>query len=330
MTLRQRLGALVVLMLVAAAPAVLWSLTVWPGTVSVAVYGLMVTLPATVLRGWGVGLASWVAITLTGPLAVLCSQWPAAGALVVGVAATLTGWSATRGLHTTVMMWPIALGFLVVRPPPLFGSSAPTLDVGYLAGVALVLAASGVWGLVIGGLLGRRLARPAPSSTPVPVAAGYAVLLAAATGLSTWLVLRFGPGGTGAWVILTVIVVLRPDRNRLVRHAAARAAGTLLGAVVAGIVVVALPVGAVVTVLGFAALTLALAVMPTAPYWQYAAILTVGVVLMGSSGRDGLEVDLERVAFTLAGVVLVVALNVVLAAVTGQREAGGRRPLGAP
>ncbi len=328
MSLPRRLVALVVLMAVTAAPAVLWSLTVWPGTVSVAVYGLMVALPAMLLRGWTVAVPLWLAVSLTGPLAVICSQWPAAGALLVVVAALLTGWSSTRGLHTTVMMWPIALGSLLVEPPPLFGSSQPTLDLGYAAGVGAVLAASGLWGIVVGALIGRRLTRPQRSSTAAPLAAAYTVVLVAASGLSTWLVLRYGPGGTGAWVILTVIVVLRPSPDELVRRSLQRAAGTLVGAAVAAAAVLVLPAGAVVMVAGLLAFALALALMPTAPYWQYAAILTVAVVLMVSGGHDGLEVDLERVLYTLGGVLLVAVFSVVLAIAVrppGRTTAGARK-----
>jgi uncharacterized membrane protein YccC len=135
--------------------------------------------------------------------------------------------------------------------------------------------------------------------------------------VATWFVVDLDLGHTGGWIILTILVVFQPSLGDGFRKAAHRAAGTVLGFVIAVLV------GAVVTnsgmlyLIGTIFLMVAFILMLQArPYWLYATVLTPAIILLESAGTTVDQVAEERLGATLIGVAVTVAVMLVLTALT--------------
>jgi uncharacterized membrane protein YccC len=143
----------------------------------------------------------------------------------------------------------------------------------------------------------------------------YSLVLALLVGIATWFVVELDLGHTGGWIILTILVVFQPSLGDGFRKAAYRAAGTVLGFVIAVLV------GAVVTnsgllyLIGTAFLMVAFILMLQArPYWIYATVLTPAIVLLESAGTTVDEVAEQRLGATLIGVTVTVLVMLVMQA----------------
>lgn len=306
-----RLGILVVVVL---APWLALSAVWVPGAAALISLVLLGTVPATVVAGWRLAAVVAVALAVTGPLAAALNDQPVAGATLVAAAGATAAWSATRGWRAGVLMVPVVLALLIVDPPALDSTDgAPTVDGGYLLVLGLLIGAMGAWTVLVAGVALRGRPRTTPEGVTARVAVAYGVVLVVALAIGTWVVLRWVPGGRGAWWMLSIVVVLQPSTADTVVRAGQRVGGTLLGATTAAIVL-ALGAGTGATaVLGLVALVGALALLLTRqPYWRYATALTTAVVLLDSPMDGGLGVDLQRLGYTLLGAATVAVVGLVV------------------
>ncbi len=115
---------------------------------------------------------------------------------------------------------------------------------------------------------------------------------------------------TGGWLLLTILVIVRPGlsdtRSRVINRSVGTVAGGAIAALVGSVVVTH---QVLLTGIAVVALVIALVLLVRkANYAVYAFALTIAVVLFNVDGPDVLSADIQRVGFTLAGAVLVAAL----------------------
>lgn len=282
-------------------PAIFMGLLGWTGGVNVAILiGIAVFVACIGGNGWRTGLIIAVPFALFAGLAAWSAASPWVAAIVLAGAAFLRGYAAKAGMHDALVMTVIALGFIVASPIP---SSAPgtfsPLPL-YVTSVSLIAA---LWATLVMFLLRHRLhVREHQGLDPIRVLA-YSLVLAFLIGVATWCVVYFDLGHAGGWIILTIVIVFQPSLGAGFKKAVQRAAGTVIGFLVAMLIGVLLPSGGLLYVIGTVFLLVAFVFMLQGrPYWLYAAVLTPAIVLLESAGSTVDLVAEQRLGATLIGV----------------------------
>lgn len=257
--------------------------------------GLLAVLAVGLRTALGVAVATSV-LTVA---AVAASGTPWAAALVMLVAAGATGLTSVRGLSGSLVMAPITVAYVLADPPAVL-PDRPPLEGAVVTGGAMLLAI--VWGAALARAAGSRVHLPTATPVPPRVAVGYAVVLGLALGaaaaVASALTLRHG----GAWLMLTLLVVLQPHLDDAWSRVLQRVAGTLAGFGIALVLGLTVPWPGVAYVVGGACLVGALSLRVIhRPYWQYVTLLTPAVVLMDGAGTSVVATDVTRLTFTLIG-----------------------------
>jgi len=318
----KRFVIVALVLLVAMLPPVGASLLWTPEIRGIAVLGFIPGIVGTLKVRWQHGVLLSVVLGAAGAVAILVHDTPALGALLMATLGAAVGLAALRGVHASVLMVPLAAEFLLVSPPPLAGwSMAADAGIAYALTVGAIVLLSGVWTSTLFGVLGRRLPRPPLEPLPREQALTYAVALTVAAAATTYVVLQWYPDGLGAWLIMTVLLLLQPDPHKALRKTVQRVAGTILGVSAAAILLVITDSAALHHALGSLLLVFAMS-MHTKPYWRFVSVLTPAIVLMASTGADGVAVDAWRLGWTLAGAALAVVVTLV---VNGVLVGRGRR-----
>ena len=211
-------------------------------------------------------------------------------------------------MHDALVMAVISLGFFVASPVQTDLWIPSPLYVG------LVAFASALWATLVMFLLRHRLHVRQHTGIERIRVLQYSLVLAFLVGVATWFVVDLDLGHTGGWIILTILVIFQPSLGAGFRKAAHRAAGTVLGFVIAIIVGALLPSGAWTYVVGTVFLMTAFVLMLQGrPYWLYATVLTPAIVLLESAQSTVDAVAIERLGATLIGVAGTVVVMVALA-----------------
>lgn len=270
------------------------------------------TLPTVI--AWMFG--SWYAaatiplVGLLNFLAVLVFGHPIATALLMFAIALLVGLSALKGLH------PVAI-FLALQPAITVISGYPSVSFGQatpgVVGQALICAGvaigGGLWALLVGAILLRGVRSGAPDPVPAPVVAYYTgalVILLTPTALiaATWFA-----GTNAGWVLVTILIVARPFYDESRRMIAERAAGTVVGGLLAAVLAVAIDNNDLLVVVGVLAMVAAAVLyLLHARYAYFATCLTAAIVLLNAEHADVLTTDVERVGYTIVGLTFVAAV----------------------
>jgi hypothetical protein len=303
----------VALMVIAGfAPAILMGFLGWTDGVNIAILsGLAVFIACMGGTGWRTGLVISLPFALFAGLANWVAPNPWLAAVVLAAAAFLRGYAAKAGMHDSLIMTVIALGFFVASPIP---SDTPIASPLYV--VLIVLVAS-LWATFVMFLLRNRLHTRSHTGLDSGRVLAYSLVLSLLVGMATWFVVDLDLGHTGGWIILTILVVFQPSLGDGFRKAAHRAAGTVLGFVIAVLI------GAVVTnsgllyLIGTIFLMVAFILMlQVRPYWLYATVLTPAIVLLESAGTKVDEVAEQRLEATLIGVTVTVFVMLALTPLT--------------
>lgn len=312
---------IIFLLILLGLPGIALSIWVLPNAAGPFIIGTLPAITAVTHVGSRLGARLAAATAVVGFFAVLAQGDPWAGAALVGVTAGLAGRFAKRGLESPVLMVPVVAAYIVTEPSKFEVGRTLTQGSFTLAGVtALILLGGGLWAALLGEWLLKRLPKAAREENPPELVGPYSWSLGIASGLATVIAEIWAPGASAAWIVLTVILVIRPTRDEMRSKTRDRVLGTFGGgAIAAAVVIIAESVnapGAIIVLLGMVTLAVALALQPKVPYWKYVLILTPGVVLLEGSPGAGLDTDLERVGFTLAGAIIAVAVAL------GVRELG--------
>lgn len=125
----------------------------------------------------------------------------------------------------------------------------------------------------------------------------------------------------GYWIAVTVLMALRPLPNQRRETLNGRLIGTFLGAVIALLAVLLLPLWAAIVVAVFCLFTLVWYTMGGA-YLMQALALTPMLLIFASLGDidRGFELTIERVSFTVVGVAAAVLLALMLRRFESRRE----------
>ncbi len=295
---------LLAILLAVVAPFAAASL-VWPNIFAPAVPGMMVAALGTLSGGYRVGLRLTAVIAVLVPIAVMSHPWPIAGAVVMAVAAVVPAVDAGKGLQNASVMVPIQIGFIVVAPPLLatsIGAGPSHVGGALLAGV--VTLAGGLWATACLAYLMRKKPRPVPTGGLTrEVSVIYGIVLAFSFGISTWAVMTWNPNGYGAWVMLTIGLMLRPSVHETIRRAWHRVVGTLAGLAISALLVTLIATTGPQLVVSILLITAAVtAMMLNQPYWVYVTFLTPGIILSTIFGSPAVAAEEARLVDTLIGV----------------------------
>lgn len=294
-------------------PSVIISLIWWPGFVGIATLGGLISTTAMMMATWRVSLLLNVLASILAGAAVLVHPYPIVGALLMAALGALTGFSARRGLHSPVMMVPLIIGFLLVSPPPLFSTTtAPTLDASYALGIGVAVLVGGLWATLVFYLMRSRLPKPQLQQTEELVAHIYGAGLAITLGVATFVILTWFSGGFGAWLLLTILVLMQPEKHATFSKTIARVSGTVIGIFLAGLFVTLIGAAALHYVVGLVLVFIALLEKAQGSYARFTMLLTPAIVLFDSVGRDGYKVAESRLVFTVVGAALVIVVSVIL------------------
>lgn len=244
---------------------------------------------------------------VAGVAFALLNPYPLAGAVIFGLFTGACALSARRGLHSPVLMVPVFLSFVLAAPPDVPGTS--TVVAALLTGVVLLL--GGLWATGSARvLLGRPRTRPESPHLGARATLTYSVVMALVVGVATWGVLTFAKDHQGAWLLLTLIIVLQPNAHDTFVKSLQRLGGTLVGGLVAlGLILVgvdatlALVIGGILL---FAAFSVRYVLKR--PYWEYVTVLTPAAILLNTPGLDAMTVTEDRVVYTVIATVVGVAI----------------------
>jgi hypothetical protein len=312
------LAAIVVLFV----PGVVVGLTPWAAGAEFLFVGLVATLVA-LLHGprFALGIALYTAV-LVG-VVQLAIPYPVAAVALMVIVGLGIGASALRGIHSPVVVassWPAVL---LLQAPVHLPLGAWAQNAPGAAAVAVVFTlVGGLFTVAVGTALVPDVPRSTRKSVDRRTALVYGLTLAIVLGAATAALTLWGERSLGGWVLLTILVIARPTLTETRRRLVGRSLGTLVGGALAAALVLLIPLGTVLTVLGLVALAVAILVqLKKASYAIYAVALTAAVVLLDSHGGSRLGLDLARVGFTLAGAVVAAGVVIVLQLLQSRRSA---------
>lgn len=257
---------------------------------------------------------------LTNGVAVLVYGHTALATVFAVVVAALLGLSARWGLHTAALflavqpMITIISGFPVVT----FGAETPAR-----AGQALICAAvaigAGVWTVAIAAVLLRNESTGPPERVPWPIVGFYAVALTVMLGAGTLIASTWLLTTTAGWVLATIVIVTRPTYDESREMITERTLGTLIGGLAAAVVAAIIVNTTALILIGTVAMVVAAVLqLMHARYALFVAFVTAAIVLLNAPQENVFHVDVERVVFTVVGVVAVAIVVAIAESVFGR------------
>ena len=140
---------------------------------------------------------------------------------------------------------------------------------------------------------------------------------------ATLAVLAFNPGSLGAWLVVTILVVTEVGHEETLKHTIGRVGGTLVGVVIAGLLVGLVTSPGVAIVISLLLMMAALVIRFGPHYWLYLAFITPIEMLSAAGSTSAVSsTDLARAAYTLAGAALVLLASAIAILWARYREAG--------
>lgn len=300
-------------MLVLAVPTIGLAFTPLVALATLAFIGI---IPALLASLFSLRLAVFCT-TLIGVLVFLvelANPWPWAAAMLMAAVGLGIGWFAYRGWQSIAVIgsiWPAAL--LVGEKIEIANLGWFSTGLGQLLIPALVVLLGGGWAILISSIFLKDQPRSAAKPVKAANAAIYGIALAVLLGVASFVISSWFPGPNAGWILLTILVVARPGFAETKHRIITRSLGTIGGGLAAAVLAVVLPFPPVLLSAGLVALFVAILLqLKNASYAIYAGALTAAVVLLSSRSGDLLEVDIQRVLFTIIGAVLTALVAAVL------------------
>lgn len=291
---------------VLALPIVAMSVLGLPAAGSAVGLSGLAALIATYVLGWRIGLGIAAALAIGIPACLLASgNWLAASALMAGVGIAF-GMTATRGWQRGLTLVPIAFGFGVADPPQSVLSAASLAGIAAIAALAALLAV----GVVQVITRGRHLQMAGTVSARRAI--GYAGMLGIAAAITSGIAVQGGWLHAGGWLIMRPFIVLQPNLKEALRKSLKRGLGTIAGFAVAFVLATVVSQGWAVYAIGIGAAVLSLYALER--HWDYAAYaasLTVAVVFIEGAGTSISKTSELRLAATVTGVLICLAIMAV-------------------
>ena len=287
-------------------------------------YGVMSGFLVALLVSPRVALLVSAAFAVANMLAYLASPSTVLAALVMGASVLLYALTARRGISGYIVMAPTSVAFTLTQPPTMLPDSSAVADV-LLVGLLAVIA--GLWGAAAGAFIGRRVPKRRLGQMNARVTWIVAVTMAVVCAGVLAAVLALGQRQYGAWILLTLLIVMQPGLHKTWQKVRDRLLGTLAGFIVA--IVIAIPLHGHPVALSLAAVVLfAIATyvqISGQRYWRFVMFLTPGVVLIVGSSSSVAVTDIARVVGTLIGAAIAVILLLILQWI-GIRDVDDQQP----
>ncbi|MBI1352598.1 MAG: hypothetical protein GC156_15970 [Actinomycetales bacterium] len=301
------LGLLGIVLATAMAPGLVFTALGMPDGATLAAFGALTGLLGTMAAGARTALALVGALAVVSALAVPIAHSPWAAAIVLAAFSAAIALTSTRGVASALMLAPISLAFTLTEPP-----LADVADPGRALLIAAATALSGAFAVLVAHLL-IPVRLPAGDRASRPRAVMYAATVGVVVGFASWVVFEQSLGHTGAWLIMTILIVMQPYLQDGWELAVQRAAGTVAGFVIAMAFVVVSGFPLIMYVAGGAFMFAALAVkFRKRPYWQFAALVTPSVVLLEGASGSLAETAWQRLLATLIGATVAVVVILLL------------------
>lgn len=304
-TLARRLLAAALLVALPGAPVVLASTLGFDAVCAPWMLGAIVGLIGTMTSA-RLAVALCAIAGAASTVGALLHPYPVLGGLFMALLAGYAALTARRGVHSPVLMVPLVVGFAVADPTVALADRGLVANA-FVTGAVLTL--GGLWAVCAWLLLAGKVPKVPPRPFSRGIATVYAAVMAAVMGVSTWAVLTWAPGHTGAWLLMSLIVVLQPDPDATLARSFGRMVGTVIGVVIAAAVAFFVTSFTLLLVIGLVLLLVALALRfdLKQPYWVYVSFLTPAVVFFDSGSRGVAAIEEARLGATLlAGAVAVV------------------------
>ena len=284
---------------------------------TVAIAALLGDVRIAIFAGIGLSIASF--------FGYLTAENPWLAMLVMAASAAIYGLCFQRGIQSALSLAPISLAFTMAEPTAIAVNGSTAFNA--LLTALIVLGAT-VWALPIGWFFGKRLTKPALHPVSKKRAHTFAALLALTTGVGMWFVSDLKLEHGGAWFLLTLFVVIQPNRRDTWRKSLERALGTILGFGIAFAIGTLISAKPLLYASGFICIAIAvwMFLSPKRSYWQYATFLTPGIVILEGTGSSIDTTDLQRLQFTLLGVAVALGLVVAYRLVTGREDSIDSQP----
>ena len=283
-------------------PGLVLSLTQHREVAAVSAMASVACLLAGVFAGWRIAAVTAIALGAASGLACVVTSSAAPAALLMVCCAVAVGLSAHWGLSGGLITAPIMVGFILAEPPEATAAL-----------VAVVMGISGLFSALVCWLVRHRLPNLPRHQTSLSRAAAYAAVLGVLIATATVLVVEMQYGHPGAWIILTVFVVVQPYLQDGWTKAIQRAAGTVVGFIIAVVIGAIITAPPLLYVVGTVCLLAAVgAYAQGRAYWVYAAPLTIAIVLLEGAATSVQETAGERLVATLIGVVISVCAMALL------------------
>lgn len=296
-TIRRVSFLFVLLTIVAFVPSLVCTALGLKAVAGVAVLGAVSGMSGAIRGGWRIGLRAAGATGIAAALAtVVAEQWWAAFLvfLLIGLRLAIAG---SNGMWPAYILVPISAGFVLGEDPSV--SEHLLLDALI---IGLLLAGSAVFAVLVTHVALRGRTLPHATELSSGRALAFGLTLGVLLGIAAAIVVHFQLGHTGAWVILTVSIIVQPFIQDGFTKALQRAAGTLIGLLIAILVAEVLPSTTLIDVIAVVAAILSLLFMvEQRPYWLYAAALTVAIVCLEGASTSILDTARERFIATAIG-----------------------------
>lgn len=304
----QRILLIGMLTIALLAPPTLLIISGQSSLASIFIYGGAIAM-AAIFYNFRLAIAVSVAAGIAAAIAAWIGAYPGPGAVYFGLLTGGCAITARRGLHSPALMIPLFIGFVLVAPPQLTDVSSTVGDL--ITGVVMTL--GGLWLTLVARLLfGRRDGISDRQCYSARASVTYALVMAIVLGTAAWVVLTHAKFHQGAWLLLTLIMVMQPTPHDTLTKSLQRLGGTLVGGAVALVLIVlgldtpySFLVGGLLLFVAFA-VRFAL----KRPYWEFVGALTPAIILLDSQGGDGIKIAADRVGFTVIGVTVAVIIAI--------------------
>ena len=303
MSLKKSIPLVVMVMAVPAIPAVIFTLVGWGEASNIWMLGTVTGALAILSSTFRLSVYTVILLAIASVLAVLNQGNPWGSMLIMGACAAISGIASIRGLVSAVNFFAISAAFFVAQPPVVSTSLSTVQDALVVGFIALC---SGFWGLAISGKVFHKIHFPPAAPLEARHARLMAIILALLVGGAAWVVADRNLGHGGAWLMMTILIVVQPGISSTFKRSVQRAIGTVAGFGIAIVLSAFVSTPIVEILVGLVLLGMALLVKMDSrrEYWQYVVFLTPGVVLVvASSGDEGslLHLAISRLGFTIIG-----------------------------
>ncbi len=295
---------LVLLATLMLAPMVALSLSPWHANGSLWYLGM---LPGVIglFSNTRVGFVAAILTPALMGVSLVLRDFPIAGALFMAAVAVGTGFAALRGWNMMLSFaGPLAAFALIGDPQVVLPSGTVPAASSVTSGLVMIAfaLAGGLWTVLWGQFVIRSVPMKPQRTYPLHTVGYYAAALGLLVGVAAYIAMTLLDSDSW-WIILTLYVVVQPYYSDAIRRLAARVAGTLLGAVLAIVIVTVFQdVPALITALALLLTIGAAWANLKLPYWSFVLFLTPAVVLQTAGGTTAIfDSIVKRAAYTVVG-----------------------------